>query len=63
MSRWDVPGKGEQAGRLMIERSRTHQCTDPDGFCKGIAKIVNEAVGSHLQLGEAPGLDPRPEHM
>lgn len=35
----------------MIERARNHDCDDPDGFSKGIAKIVEEAVGNHLQLG------------
>lgn len=36
----------------MIERARDHECDDPDGFCTGIEKIVKEAVGSHLKLGE-----------
>ena len=44
-------GRGEEAGRLMIERARYHQCEDPEGFTKGISKIVDEAVGSHLKLG------------
>lgn len=46
-------GKGEAAGRLMIERARDHQCEDSEGFCKGIARIVEEATaGHHLQLGK-----------
>jgi len=46
-------GKGETAGRLMIERARDHQCEDPEGFSKGIARIVEEATaGHHLQLGK-----------
>jgi len=46
-----MAGHGEEAGRLMIERSRHHDCKDPEAFCKGIAKIVDEARGSNLQLG------------
>ncbi len=46
-------GKGEEAGRLMIERSRNHECEDPEGFSRGISRIVEEAtVGHHLQLGK-----------
>lgn len=45
-------GKGEEAGRLMIERARDHACSDPQGFSDGIAQIVSEAVGKHLQLGK-----------
>jgi aarF domain-containing kinase len=47
----NITGQGEEAGRLMIERARQHECKDPDGFCSGIGKIVKEAVGSHLKLG------------
>jgi aarF domain-containing kinase len=36
----------------MIERARDHACSDPQGFSSGIAGIVNEAVGNHLQLGK-----------
>lgn len=34
----------------MIERSRSHQCDDQAAFSQGVARIVDEAVGSHLQL-------------
>ncbi len=37
---------------MMIERARDHACSDPQGFSQGISQIVNEAVGSHLQLGK-----------
>ncbi|GAB5029572.1 atypical abc1 abc1-c protein kinase [Nannochloropsis oceanica] len=46
-------GKGEAAGRLMIDRARDHACVDPEGFSKGIARIVEEATAGHnLQLGK-----------
>jgi len=46
-------GQGEAAGRLMIERSRRHECQDPEGFCRGISRIVEEATaGQHLRLGK-----------
>jgi hypothetical protein len=46
-------GQGEYAGRLMIERSRFHRCEDPEGFCKGIGQIIEEATAgtTTLQLG------------
>lgn len=45
-------GRGEHAGQLMIERARSHQCDDPEGFSKGVGRIVDEAVGSRLRLGQ-----------
>ncbi|CAM9290423.1 unnamed protein product [Laminaria digitata] len=47
-----VVGDGKQAGRLMIERARDQQCTDPEGFCRGVDALVQKARSRGLRLGQ-----------
>jgi hypothetical protein len=34
----------------MIENAREQRCNDPDVFCDGMSKLVNEALGAKLKL-------------
>lgn len=42
---------GQLAGRLMLERSRSSNCVDPDVFVSSIANLVDKALATGLKLG------------
>ena len=44
------PIQGRRAGELMLERSRSQRCEDPDAFVSGIEALVDEALSAGLML-------------
>ena len=47
-----VTKNGRRVGQLMIERSVSRQCCDPEGFIRGVEEIVDEVHNSGLTLGK-----------
>ncbi|KAK3233477.1 hypothetical protein CYMTET_56238 [Cymbomonas tetramitiformis] len=43
---------GELAGRLMLERSRHHQCSDPEAFVQAVAQTVAQVNCSQFTLAK-----------
>eukprot|EP00038_Savillea_parva_P016887 m.18490 g.18490 ORF g.18490 m.18490 type:complete len:599 (+) comp3598_c0_seq1:17-1813(+) len=43
---------GERAGKLLIERSDSKHCTDPDKFVQGISALVDNAMSTGLALSK-----------
>jgi aarF domain-containing kinase len=41
---------GRRAGELMLERSRSQRCEDPEAFVSGIEALVDEALSAGLML-------------